>query len=75
MTRVACCLTLLPYAPLPQLLLARRDWLRVGLHRFVGSFEEDVSVINPPRDERQARINPVGLYVTNASWAKILQEK
>jgi type IV secretory pathway TrbF-like protein len=40
--------------------------------RWKGSFSV---VINPPRDERQARINPVGLYVTNASWAKILQEK
>ena len=40
--------------------------------RWKGSFSV---VINPPRDERQARINPVGLYVTNASWAKVFQEK
>ena len=32
-------------------------------------------VINPPTDERQARVNPFGLYITNASWAKVLQEK
>ena len=29
-------------------------------------------VINPPTDERQARVNPVGLYITTASWAKVL---
>jgi type IV secretion system protein TrbF len=28
--------------------------------------------LNPPTDERQARINPLGLYVTAASWAKVL---
>jgi type IV secretion system protein VirB5 len=28
--------------------------------------------LNPPRDERQARINPLGVYITNASWAKVL---
>lgn len=32
-------------------------------------------VINPPTDERLARVNPVGLYITNASWSKVLQEK
>ena len=37
--------------------------------RWKGSFSV---VINPPRDEPQARVNPVGLYVTNASWAKVL---
>lgn len=31
--------------------------------------------INPPTDERMARVNPVGLYITNASWSKVLQEK
>ncbi len=40
--------------------------------RWKGSFSV---VINPPRDERQARVNPVGLYVTNASWARVFQEK
>jgi type IV secretion system protein VirB5 len=29
-------------------------------------------VLNPPTDERQARINPIGVYITNASWAKVL---
>ncbi len=28
--------------------------------------------INPPSDERQARINPLGIYVTNANWGKVL---
>jgi type IV secretory pathway TrbF-like protein len=28
--------------------------------------------INAPTEERQARINPLGLYVTAASWAKVL---
>jgi len=28
--------------------------------------------LNPPKDERQARINPLGVYVTSASWAKVL---
>jgi len=28
--------------------------------------------INPPADERLARINPLGVYVTNASWDKVL---
>ena len=28
--------------------------------------------LNPPTDERQARINPLGIYVTQASWAKVL---
>lgn len=29
-------------------------------------------VVNPPTDERMARINPLGIYVTNASWGKVL---
>ena len=37
--------------------------------RWKGSFSV---VINPPQDERQARVNPVGLYITNASWARVL---
>lgn len=28
--------------------------------------------LSPPTDERQARINPLGIYVTQASWAKVL---
>lgn len=28
--------------------------------------------VNPPNDERLARINPLGIYVTSVSWAKVL---
>lgn len=28
--------------------------------------------INPPSDERLIRVNPLGVYVTNASWSKVL---
>jgi type IV secretion system protein VirB5 len=28
--------------------------------------------INPPKDERLARINPFGIYVTQASWSRVL---
>ncbi len=28
--------------------------------------------INPPADERLARVNPLGIYVTNANWGKVL---
>lgn len=34
-----------------------------------GSFSVAISV---PTEERQARINPLGLYVTSASWAMVL---
>ncbi len=37
--------------------------------RWKGSFSV---ALNPPSDERLARINPLGLYVTSASWAKVL---
>lgn len=37
--------------------------------RWKGSFS---IAVNPPTDERLARINPLGIYVTNASWAKVL---
>ena len=30
------------------------------------------TAINPPKDERLARINPIGLYITHASWSKVL---
>ena len=29
-------------------------------------------VVNPPTDERQMRVNPLGIYVINASWSKVL---
>lgn len=28
--------------------------------------------VNPPLDEAQARVNPLGIYVTNANWGKVL---
>jgi type IV secretion system protein TrbF len=28
--------------------------------------------INPPRDEKMARINPLGIYVTRANWSRVL---
>jgi type IV secretion system protein TrbF len=37
--------------------------------RWKGSF---VIALNPPKDERQARINPLGIYVSQANWAKVL---
>jgi type IV secretory pathway TrbF-like protein len=36
---------------------------------FKGSFQ---LVINPPTDEALARRNPLGIYVTSASWSKVL---
>jgi len=37
--------------------------------RWKGSFTIAVS---PPNDERLARVNPLGVYVTNASWTRVL---
>src|SRR5947209_13521451 len=37
--------------------------------RFKGSF---TVAISPPTEERQIRTNPLGIYVTQASWAKVL---
>jgi type IV secretion system protein TrbF len=37
--------------------------------RWKGSFS---IALNPPTDERLARVNPLGVYVTSASWAKVL---
>jgi type IV secretory pathway TrbF-like protein len=28
--------------------------------------------LNSPTEEQQARINPLGLYLTAASWVKVL---
>ena len=28
--------------------------------------------VNPPKDEHEARINPLGIYITDMSWAKVL---
>lgn len=37
--------------------------------RWKGSF---TVAVNPPSDERLARVNPLGLYVTSLSWSKVL---
>jgi len=37
--------------------------------RWKGAFTITVS---PPSDERLARMNPLGVYVTNASWTRVL---
>jgi type IV secretion system protein TrbF len=37
--------------------------------RWKGAFSV---VVNPPSDERLMRVNPLGIYVTNASWSKVL---
>ena len=40
-----------------------------GQERWKGAFTITVS---PPSDERLARMNPLGVYVTNASWTRVL---
>ena len=37
--------------------------------RWKGAF---TLAVNPPTDERMMRINPLGIYVTNASWSRVL---
>ena len=37
--------------------------------RWKGSF---TIALNPPADERLARINPLGIYIIQASWSKVL---
>lgn len=37
--------------------------------RWKGAF---ALAINPPKDEQLIRVNPLGLYVTNVSWSKVL---
>ena len=37
--------------------------------RWKGAFS---IAINPPTDERQIRTNPLGIYITNASWTRVL---
>jgi type IV secretion system protein VirB5 len=37
--------------------------------RWKGSF---TIALNPPKDESIIRINPLGLYIVNASWTKVL---
>ena len=40
-----------------------------GQERWKGAFTITVS---PPSDERLARMNPLGVYITNASWTRVL---
>ena len=37
--------------------------------RWKGAF---TLALNPPKDERQASVNPLGIYVTRANWSRIL---
>jgi type IV secretory pathway TrbF-like protein len=37
--------------------------------RWKGAFS---IALNPPKDERLARINPLGVYVTQTSWSRVL---
>ncbi len=37
--------------------------------RWKGAFS---IALNPPKDERLARINPLGVYVTQATWSRVL---
>lgn len=37
--------------------------------RWKGSF---TIAVNPPNDERLLRLNPLGVYVTNVSWSRVL---
>ena len=43
----------------------------VSQQRWKGIFTFVISS-SPPPDERLARLNPIGLYITNASWSKVL---
>lgn len=40
-----------------------------GEERWKGSF---TITVNPPTDERLIRLNPLGIYVTNVSWSRVL---
>lgn len=40
-----------------------------GTGRWKGSF---MIAADPPTDEATARMNPLGIYVTNASWSRVL---
>jgi len=54
------------------------DWIETSRDLYGGVKSTDhwkgslTVALNAPTDERQARINPLGLYVTAASWAKVL---
>lgn len=40
-----------------------------SIDHWKGSF---TIALSPPTDERQARINPLGIYIMQASWSKVL---
>jgi type IV secretion system protein TrbF len=40
-----------------------------GKQEWQGAF---TIAINPPTDERMIRVNPLGLYLTNVSWSKVM---
>lgn len=54
------------------------DWIETTRDLYGGIKAKDhwkgsfTIAINPPTDERLARINPLGVYVTNASWDRVL---
>ena len=54
------------------------DWVETTRDLFGGVKSTDhwkgsfTIALNAPTEERQARINPLGLYMTAASWAKVL---
>ena len=54
------------------------DWIETARDLFGGVKSTDhwkgslTIALNAPTEERQARINPLGLYVTAASWEKVL---
>jgi type IV secretion system protein VirB5 len=54
------------------------DWIETARDLFGGVRSTDhwkgsfTIALNAPTEERQARVNPLGLYVTAASWAKVL---
>jgi len=54
------------------------DWIETSRDLYGGVKSTDqwkgafTVALTAPTDERQARINPLGLYVTAASWAKVL---
>jgi type IV secretory pathway TrbF-like protein len=40
-----------------------------GKQEWQGAF---TIAINPPTDERMIRVNPLGIYLTNVSWSKVM---
>ncbi len=36
--------------------------------RWKGAF---TIVVHPPEEERLLRVNPLGIFITNASWSKV----